>query len=523
MDNRTTIFLIGIGSFIFGFLLALFQLRMKRLNWLTSWVAAKFLQGAGSLLLCFYGNSVENLMNITTNSLLLLGCTYEGWAIFYITGRIVSRRLRLLVALGIVSACIVNSYIDSSRVNEIFILHAIIYVLSGWALLSNNSEKSILRLMLGISFMLLASVFFMLSLSFFPVSGQYSIVNFIFQNYLVIVFCNVLIGGFCLLLIVKEISDRELQIAQETLNKSEAQYRRIVETAIEGVLTLDSKTRITFVNHQMAAMLGYSIAEMIGQKYDRFLMEDQLDENSAQMRNRAQGQDAVYERCFKKKDGEAHWILVSAKAIIDAEGKFAGSFAMFTDIDKRKKAEAALAESNRKLEALSKTDGLTGIANRRHFDDALAKEVARHSRFGAELSLILLDVDHFKAFNDNYGHVMGDECLRQVGQVLTACCGRGSDLSARYGGEEFVCILPETNVNGAATVAERIRQGVLASAIPHRGSSAAAFVTVSLGVATVKCDADSETAMADLVALADKMLYKAKSTGRNRVECIFRP
>ncbi|MEI6208790.1 MAG: CHASE domain-containing protein [Desulfuromonadales bacterium] len=181
------------------------------------------------------------------------------------------------------------------------------------------------------------------------------------------------------------------------------------------------------------------------------------------------------------------------------------------------KAEEALVESNRKLESLSATDGLTGIANRRRFDEVLAKEYSRHTRSGAELSLILLDIDYFKAFNDCYGHVSGDQCLRQIAQVIADCATRDPDLAARYGGEEFACILPETDLNGAVAIAEKIRRGIITCAIPHSGSIVADYVTASLGVVTVRCTAEKSSLA--ILSQVDELLYRAKSLGRNRVEC----
>lgn len=190
--------------------------------------------------------------------------------------------------------------------------------------------------------------------------------------------------------------------------------------------------------------------------------------------------------------------------------------AQFTDITERMRAAAVLEESNRKLEAQSNTDGLTGISNRRHFDAVLIQEYSRHARSGAELSLILLDLDHFKAFNDTYGHVKGDECLRQVARTMAKSARRPADLAARYGGEEFACILPETNRNGAVAIAEEVRQGVIALAIPHAGSSVAEYVTVSLGVVTVRCAVGGS--VEDVVAQVDKLLYQAKASGRNKIQ-----
>ncbi|MCK9389074.1 MAG: diguanylate cyclase [Sulfuritalea sp.] len=182
----------------------------------------------------------------------------------------------------------------------------------------------------------------------------------------------------------------------------------------------------------------------------------------------------------------------------------------------RVKNQIELKAAREQLTRLAITDGLTGLSNRRCFDEALAMEYARHIRSGEILSLILLDIDHFKAFNDTYGHVLGDDCLRRVARAIDDVIVRTTDLAARYGGEEFVCILPGTDQAGAVVIAEKIRQGIMDLAIPHRASSAEACVTASFGVSSARC-VPGESAL-NLVAHADERLYAAKAGGRNRVE-----
>lgn len=168
------------------------------------------------------------------------------------------------------------------------------------------------------------------------------------------------------------------------------------------------------------------------------------------------------------------------------------------------------------LERIAWIDGLTDIPNRRYFDDQLDKERRRAQREGHPLAVIMMDVDHFKAFNDHYGHGAGDTCLQQVAQVLRGATGRAADLVARYGGEEFVALLPGTDAAGAAEVAERLRAGVEGLAIPHAHSSTASVVTLSLGVAELAPDA-GEAGASQLLLRGDEALYKAKKAGRNRI------
>ncbi len=163
-------------------------------------------------------------------------------------------------------------------------------------------------------------------------------------------------------------------------------------------------------------------------------------------------------------------------------------------------------------------DGLTGVSNRRAFDERLASEWSRAARNGSALSVVLLDVDFFKRFNDHYGHQAGDDCLRQVAACLRRSVRRPADLVARYGGEEFACVLPETDAAGAQALARQLCSNVAALALPHGASDVAGVVTVSLGVATRPAQKPRDSDQADaLLRCADALLYEAKSTGRNRV------
>lgn len=171
------------------------------------------------------------------------------------------------------------------------------------------------------------------------------------------------------------------------------------------------------------------------------------------------------------------------------------------------------------LEVESTIDPLTGLHNRRYFDDILEREYARHSRSKVELSLIIIDVDHFKAFNDTYGHLRGDDCLRRVAKVISDHVLRPPDVAVRFGGEEFVCLLPETSLDGAKIVAEHIRQGVLNLSIPHKCSTEYQIVTLSIGIASIQPIMGGSPK--EIVARADEQLYKAKARGRNCIESVY--
>jgi diguanylate cyclase (GGDEF)-like protein len=181
----------------------------------------------------------------------------------------------------------------------------------------------------------------------------------------------------------------------------------------------------------------------------------------------------------------------------------------------RVKAQLTLKRQSDLLRSLAFIDGLTGIANRRRFDESLEKEGRQSLRNQTPLSLIMIDIDHFKQFNDAYGHQEGDYCLRHIANSLNRCVGRPHDLVARYGGEEFVCLLPDTDLTGALTKADDLAQAIKDLAIPHQHSSAGSIVTISQGVAVATINDDFSTDT--LLAAADELLYEAKGQGRNRV------
>lgn len=177
-----------------------------------------------------------------------------------------------------------------------------------------------------------------------------------------------------------------------------------------------------------------------------------------------------------------------------------------------------LEKSNAELQRLSSLDGLTGIANRRQFDETLKREWQRALRDSTPLSLILIDIDYFKVYNDTYGHQRGDECLQQVAQALAKTLSRPADLVARYGGEEFVAVLPGTSPDGAEKMAERFRTAVQTLGIVHNGSGAGSEVTISAGVATIVPTPDDSPE--SFIERADRALYQAKDCGRNRTSIV---
>ena len=184
------------------------------------------------------------------------------------------------------------------------------------------------------------------------------------------------------------------------------------------------------------------------------------------------------------------------------------------EISHRILAEAMLQEANVQLERLVNLDGLTKLANRRCFDEYLEQEWQRLAREQLFLALIMCDIDFFKNYNDSYGHIVGDDCLKKVSALIQQSVRRPADLAARYGGEEFVVVLPNTDVAGAMAVAEIIRQKLRELAIPHQDSAVSQYVTLSMGVTSLIPKLDSNPSV--LLTAADYALYRAKELGRNQ-------
>jgi len=215
------------------------------------------------------------------------------------------------------------------------------------------------------------------------------------------------------------------------------------------------------------------------------------------------------------KDGSYVWIRDVVHVVRDEAGNVESLVGFMFDIRERKRTEEKLMKLQRELEDLSFKDGLTGVANRRRLDALYEVEWKSARRNQEPLSLVLLDIDYFKQYNDHYGHVRGDECLKRVADVLRARAARPRDVLARYGGEEFALLLPETAAPGALHIAQLCRESIAAENIPHERSEVARAITVSVGVGTiVPSPSDDATRFLEEV---DRCLYKAKERGRNSV------
>lgn len=303
---------------------------------------------------------------------------------------------------------------------------------------------------------------------------------------------------------------------------------KLLEKAIaatqNGVIITDAQqpdNPIIYVNCGFEKLTGYPAHEVLGCNC-RFLQGNERDQPALNDVRRAIAEAEECRVILKnyRRDGTMFWNELFISPVINEQGEVTNFIGIQTDVTERKKYEEALERSrialkrtNQELQRLALYDDLTQVANRRRFNEYLAYSWHRCSIEQEPIALILCDLDYFKPYNDTFGHQAGDDCLHKIARAISGAIQRSADLVARYGGEEFAIILPNTPINGAVKVAERIRKQVENHRVPHPGSQSSDYVTVSLGVA---CKIPhSELSVDSLIAEADEALYQAKNQGRN--------
>lgn len=311
----------------------------------------------------------------------------------------------------------------------------------------------------------------------------------------------------------------------KALIESEEKYRSIINASPDDITITDLEGYITMVSPAAKKIFGYQTDtdEYIGKQLIDFVIPDDIERVRSNIMLMYQSSNrGSNEYRAVRKDNNIFNVEVNSGFICDASGNPSKMIFLIRDITERKLAEQHIHDLIQQLEIEknsarlnSITDSLTGIANRRYFDETLSAEFYRSKCSHYPLSVIMLDVDYFKEFNDIYGHIAGDDCLKQIGSMLKTIAGKTQTIVARYGGDEFILILPETEDNEAESLAKQIQEAVKDLDIPHSASDIAKYVTVSIGVTTIYMT--ELTSPKDLVLLADKSLYHAKRQGRNQI------
>jgi len=312
---------------------------------------------------------------------------------------------------------------------------------------------------------------------------------------------------------------------RQELTDSRNQLNYVLSEISDGIAMYDSQGTLAYCNEQFSKIFPLTAAVRRRGQHIRDILQAVVEtreqkgvpntdpDAAAWVDAVANGLHEISGREIELFDGS--WLHIKTRPTSDGS-----SLVVVSDITSLKQAEMALRSMTERLKLLATTDGLTDLVNRRAFDEALETEVSRSTRSGAPLSLLMIDVDRFKSYNDLYGHQAGDEVLKTVGQCLKMTLKRPADLAARYGGEEFVAILPDTDEDGAFFIADGFRESLKALAIPHQGGDKK-VVTASVGIAMTS--RDDPISPADLLHRADEALYTAKHAGRDRVTGWRRP
>ncbi|WP_216827481.1 sensor domain-containing diguanylate cyclase [Alkalihalobacterium elongatum] len=319
-----------------------------------------------------------------------------------------------------------------------------------------------------------------------------------------------------LIVISRNITERKL--VEKKLKEVEELFQIITEYSRDMITIHNAAGEYLFVSAAVKEMLQYDDQELIGKSGYVFIHPEDhkiVRQNHELMMITGAG---VSTYRIQRKDGKYIWFESTVRSLPRREPEDPQLIVMSRDITKRKIEEQKLQEVNEKLQNLSTKDGLTAIGNRRYFDERLIKEWKRAIRYSSPITLLMIDIDYFKPYNDTYGHQKGDDALKHVAKAIKDVLKRPIDVVCRYGGEEFSVILPDTDEMGGKHVAENIRLTIEALKIPHSGSLISKFLTISIGTATIIPPMASDPKL--LIKAADRALYEAKEAGRNQVQTI---
>jgi diguanylate cyclase (GGDEF)-like protein/PAS domain S-box-containing protein len=295
-------------------------------------------------------------------------------------------------------------------------------------------------------------------------------------------------------------------------------YRTLLESTRAIPWRIDWSTmRFTYIGPQIEELLGWTPDSWVSVNdwAERIHEQDRQKTVDFCVAQSQQGIDHEADYRALTRDGNEVWIRDVVHVVRRPDGSVDSLVGFMFDITARKRAEDKILQMQHELEVLSYRDSLTSLANRRMFDTLYPVEWAKARATGEPLSLIMIDIDYFKQYNDHYGHMQGDECLRRVAQALDESASRSRDLCARLGGEEFVLLLPATDQEAARSVAERCRKLLVQQELPHVGSGVSRLVTVSLGIGTIVPGAQDDPDV--FLNRIDRRLYQAKSAGRDRI------
>jgi diguanylate cyclase (GGDEF)-like protein/PAS domain S-box-containing protein len=312
--------------------------------------------------------------------------------------------------------------------------------------------------------------------------------------------------------------EQTMNMIENKMELDVATYKTLLESTHAIPWKIDWDTmQFAYIGPQIEHLLGWAPESWSSVRdwADRIHVEDRDWAVNFCVAQSKAGVDHEADYRALKKNGDYVWIRDVVHVVRREDGVVDSLVGFMFDISERKRTEEQLAALRRELEELSFKDGLTGVANRRRFDAVMEAEWAHACRTRQPLSLLMLDIDFFKQYNDRYGHLDGDQCLKRIASLITLAATRRRDFVARFGGEEFVVVMPDTHESEAYKIASRCRDLIASEHIPHEGSGISKYVTVSIGLGTIapECSDDAQA----FIKLADRRLYEAKQRGRNTI------
>jgi diguanylate cyclase (GGDEF)-like protein/PAS domain S-box-containing protein len=513
LDIRTLSLMMGLVSIILGISMVYLSLYHKTYPGFSLCSIGAICSGIGGMLLCSRGYAPILFSIIFANVLLALFFSFVSWGMEKFSGISIIRWPDYILLFLFICAFTHYTYIQpniEARIVAISLVFSFFCLKSCWYLICKESQLRSPFLLTTLLFT--ASWFFIRAMVtlFYPWGIDDFMKAGVFHALAIIVFIgNQILVTVGLILANHKKLETALTDSNKYLSDSEEKFRSLSTAAFEGILIIKEGIVIES-NDAFCKTLGYDHSEMTGKNAIDLVV---FAEREKVKKKILSGYEQLYESTCLRKDGTTFPVEIHGKMFSYRHEQV--RVTAVRDITDRKHVEKALQEANKKLLDLAMQDGLTQIANRRKFDIKLEQEWRRMMRTSQTISLIIFDVDHFKIYNDTYGHQAGDVCLQTVANSAAQLLKRPGDLLARYGGEEFAIILPDTSAKGATKLAETVRSHIHEIEIRHEASPVNEFVTVSCGVASMIPTKSTSTQV--LVEIADKALYEAKETGRNKV------
>jgi diguanylate cyclase (GGDEF)-like protein/PAS domain S-box-containing protein len=340
-------------------------------------------------------------------------------------------------------------------------------------------------------------------------------------NVLIIHYLISLCGGFIayhLFVFVVNSNETQSQLKHSVikLKETEERFRLLAEYSSDMITMHNEKAEYIYISPAVKEIIHYEYPELLGKKMDNFIHPDDIERTYEMFERALQEGVSVSTYRYRSKFGDYVWIESTLKSVPFQEDGNKRVINVSRNITDRKLTEQKLHEANVLLNRLSYMDGLTGVANRRYFDETLEKEWSNSLSSNLPITLLMFDIDYFKKYNDTYGHLAGDFCLQSIAQAINNQITVNSDYTfCRYGGEEFALILPSTTTKEGINVANHIQETIQSLKIPHLSSEIANIITLSIGIATIV--PTSSIHPQSLIQMADSALYLSKTKGRNTV------